>query len=255
MKVSVVSYAFHGLKAEGMMDVFGYLESCKFRYRLDVADIWNGTLGSTEEDYVRKVRRTLDEREMPLVNLCVDRAHLWDPDPAQRERLHQNALAHLRAAEILGARTVRIDMGGRDGAMTQEQFDLVVERYREYARRAGDSGFMVGPENHFGPALVIENMERVYRAVDHPAFGVLLHVGHWEGIEEAEGDRRCAPWTMHTHVDARITAACLEERMRILLDAGYEGYWGVEHHSGKNEYHEVAWQLAEVQRVLARLRA
>jgi sugar phosphate isomerase/epimerase len=255
MKVSVASYAFHGLTADGMMDVFGYLESCKFRYRLDAADIWNGTLGGVEEDHLRKVRRALDDRQMLLVNLCVDGAHLWDPDPDERERLHANALAHLRAAEVLGARTVRIDMGGRTGEMTEEQFDLIVARYREYARRAGDGGYKVGPENHFGPALVIENMERVHRAVDHPAFGILLHIGHWVGGGESECDRRCGPWTMHTHVDARITATCLEERMRMLLDAGYDGYWGVEHHTGKNEYHEVAWQTAEVQRALARLRA
>jgi len=63
-----------------------------------------------------------------------------------------------------------------------------------------------------------------------------------------------APWTMHTHVDARITATCLEEKMRILLDAGYTGYWGVEHHSAKNEYAEVEWQVAEVRRMLTRLR-
>jgi len=42
--------------------------------------------------------------------------------------------------------------------------------------------------------------------------------------------------------------------MRMLLDAGYSGYWGVEHPSAKNEYAEVAYQLAEVRRVLHRMR-
>jgi len=49
---------------------------------------------------------------------------------------------------------------------------------------------------------------------------------------------------MHTHVDARITRTRLEPAMRMLLDAGYSGYWGVEHPSAKNEYAEVASQLA-----------
>jgi hypothetical protein len=40
--------------------------------------------------------------------------------------------------------------------------------------------------------------------------------------------------------------------MKVLLDAGYQGYWGVEHHSGKNEYAEVNWQVACVGRALAR---
>ena len=245
MKVSIASYAFHGLLAEGKMDVFGYLESCRHRYGLQAADIWNGFLKSTDEDYLKKVRQALDERDMVLVNLCVDGAHLWDPDPQVREKLYQNALAHLRAGEILGAKTVRIDMGGKSSEMTGEQFDHIVKRYREYCRRAGDNGYRVGPENHFGPALVLENMERVCKAVDHPAYGVLLHLTHWVQGEVDKGDRLCAPWTMHTHVQLGFTNEQLKEKMRMLLAAGYQGHWGVEHHSGKSEYIEVAHQVAQ----------
>jgi sugar phosphate isomerase/epimerase len=61
-----------------------------------------------------------------------------------------------------------------------------------------------------------------------------------------------APHTIHTHVDARIVGTCLEDKMKILLDAGYQGYWGVEHHSAWNEYSEVASQLATVRRQLIR---
>ncbi|MHB9131946.1 MAG: sugar phosphate isomerase/epimerase family protein [Armatimonadota bacterium] len=257
MNVSIASYAFHGLRGQGKMDIFGYLESMKYRYRLDAADIWNGTLGSTDGDHLRKVREALDEREMTLANLCVDGAHLWDPDPDTREQLHQNALAHLRAGVVLGAKTVRIDMGGQGNEMSNEQFDLTVSRYREYCNFAADHGFKVGPETHWGPSLTPAVQEKVYRAVDHPAYGILLHIGHWEGGPEAEeaGDRMAASWAMHTHVDARITAGCLAEKMALLRDAGYQGYWGIEHHSGANEYAEVAWQLAEVQRVLGRWRS
>jgi hypothetical protein len=40
--------------------------------------------------------------------------------------------------------------------------------------------------------------------------------------------------------------------MRLLLDAGYAGCWGVEHHSAQNEYAEIAVQIATVRRALAR---
>ena len=254
MKISVASYAFHGLLAEGKIDVFGYLETVKHRYRVDVADIWNGMLASTDEGYLVKVREAMDEKEMTLVNLCVDGAHLWDPDPEKRQQLYETAQAYLRAAVILGAKTVRIDMGGHDREMSNEMFDYVVTRYKEYADFAADHGFRVGPESHWGTELYPENMHKVRSAVNSPAFGILLHIGHWEGVEPAEGDRLAAPWTMHTHVPANIVVTCLEDRMKILLDAGYEGYWGVEHHSGKNEYAEVEWQLAGVRRALSRFR-
>ena len=40
MQISVASYAFHGLLKRGQMDLFGYLESCRYRYHLASADIW-----------------------------------------------------------------------------------------------------------------------------------------------------------------------------------------------------------------------
>ena len=254
MKISIISYAFYGLHNAGKMDVFGYLESVKYRYGLDAADLWNGTLASTDPDYLKKVKDALDERELSLACLAVDGAHIWEPDPDARERNYQNALAHLRAAEILGAKTVRIDMGGRSSDMTEEQFDWVVRRYREYARRAHDNGYKVGPETHFGPSLVPENMKRVYEAVASPAYGILLHIGHWVDGKVEEGDRLVAPWTIHTHVAWNIVTTCLAAKMAMLRDAGYQGYWGVEHHTGQNEYTEVAVQVAMVRDVLDRWR-
>lgn len=250
MKISIASYAFHGLRAEGMMDAFGYLETCKYRYGLDAADFWNGIIGTTDDTYIRKVRQAMDDREMICANYHADGCHVWEDDPGARERNYQSALEHLRVAVTLGAKTVRIDAGGKGQVWTNEQFDLIVKRFKEYCAFAANHGFRVGPESHWGPELVPDNMEKLAKTVNHPAFGILMHIGHWENAPEEEGDRRLARWAVHTHVDARITRTRLEPAIRLLLDAGYQGYWGVEHHSAKNEYYEVAWQLAEVQRAL-----
>ena len=255
MNISIASYAFHVLVGQGAMDIYGYLESCKYRYHLQSADIWNGMLSSTDEDYLSKVKEALDERELELANLCVDQAHIWEDDPEARERNHQNALAHLRAAEVLGARTVRIDAGSRAPDWSDEQFEHIVARYREYARRAGDNGYRVGPENHWGPELVPANMQRLVEAVDSPAFGVLLHVGHWEGGDPDVADEAIAPHVMHTHLVWDVTEGPLEAKMAMLRDAGYDGYWGLEYQSGGDEYSQVGVQVARVRDVLARWRA
>ncbi len=262
MKVSILSYSFRGLLQEGKMDVFGYLESVKYRYGLDAADIWNGFLVSTEEDYLRKVKDALDGRELVLADLCVDGAHLWEPDPDGRERNYQNALAHLRAAEILGARFVRIDAGGGMDAeaWTDEEFDYIVKRYKEYAQRAYDNGYKVGAENHWGPEGIWANLKKLVEAVDHPAFGVSCHVGGWRGADAEEADRLVAPWVMHTHLAwpplgwGIADETCLAEKMAILRDAGYEGYYSTEHHAGENEYTGVAIQVAKVRDILDRWR-
>jgi sugar phosphate isomerase/epimerase len=237
-----------------MQDIFGFLETCKHRYHVDAVDIWNGTLDRrTDEEFIRKVRAALDEREMVVASYAVDRAYVWDDEPDVRQTNYVRATESLKAAEILGAKTVRIDMSKGDPSMPPEHFDLIVKRFREWAKRANDNGYKIGPETHFGPALIPENMSKLYHAVDNPAFGFLLHVGHWVDGREEEGDKMLAPWTVHTHFDAKTTHTCLEKKMRLLLDAGYTGYWGVEHHTGVNEYAEVECQLAEVRRTLKKI--
>jgi len=246
MKIAIASYAFHGLHAQGQIDLFGYMESCKYRYQLASADIWNGMFLSTEDDYLKKVKGALDERGLELANLCVDGAHIWEDDPDLREKNYQNALAYLHAAEVLGARTIRIDAGVREPMFTNQQFDWIVQRYQEYARRAADNGYRVGPENHWGAEVNPSNMVQICEAVDRPAFGILLH------FRGNEGDALMAPWAMHTHISMEVTTTCLEDSMAMLRAAGYQGYWSVEHHSAKNEYSEVAIQVARVRDQLSR---
>lgn len=258
MQISIASYSFHGLRGAGMMDGFGYLESCKYRYGLDAADFWNGILGPDElvldPAYQKKLVEALHEREMTVANYHIDGCHIWEDDAAVREQHYQMALKHLQVARVIGAKTVRIDAGGKGQVWSAEQFDLIAKRMKEYVVIGAEFGCRVGPESHWGPELVPDNMERLAKSVNHPAFGILMHIGHWEGVPAEEGDKRLAKYAAHTHVDANVTRTRLESAMRLLLAAGYQGYWGVEHHSAKNEYAEVAYQVAEVRRVLEKIR-
>ena len=151
MTVSIASYSFHGLLNQGKIDVFGYLESVRYRYHLNTADIWNGMFPNVEMEFLQKLKEGLETREMTLENLCVDGPHIWENDPAVREEHYQQALAYLKAAKFLDAKTIRMDAGGEGDTFTNEQFDLIVKRYKEYAQIAYDHGFKVGPENHWGP--------------------------------------------------------------------------------------------------------
>ncbi len=250
MNIGVISYAFHKLMRDGKIDIFGYLESCKYRYGLQTADIWNGMLASMDEDYLAKVKEGLEERELTLVNLAVDGAHIWEDDPNLREQHYQRALAHLKAGEMLGARTVRIDTGSRAERWTNQEFDAIVQRYREYAARAYDNGYKVGPENHMGPSKVSARLKELCEAVASPAFGVLLHFRRWTEEDVDKADELIAPWTIHTHVPITI-ADCLEAKMALVRDTGYRGCWSVEH---VGSYSAVGVMLARVREVLDKWR-
>jgi len=259
-KISIAGYSFHGALAAGTMDVFGYLETCRYRYHLDTADLWCGVLGNDPElylqpEFLRQVRDAMDERGLTLVNYHADGCHVWDDDPAVRESHASLAKRHLAAAEYLGAATVRIDTGGVDRNWTAEQFDLIASTFKTWARRAHDSGYAIGPETHWGATNYPDNMLALAAAVDSPGYGILLHLGKDTTGSPDDYDRQLAPLAIHTHIDARTTYNRIDDALAILYEAGYTGCLGVEHHSAANELIEVEAQLAFVRRSAHNLKA
>ncbi len=184
---AVMSYSFHGLRNIGAMNLFGYLETVRYRYNLNTADIWNGFLESYEDAYLQLVREHIEERGLTVVNLCCDGAHLWDDDPTVRAECEKMAWDCIRAGRILGAKTIRIDVGSRSDEITPEQMDYVAAKYGEYCAAAAEFGARLGPENHWGGSTHYPSMEALFARVKAPNFGLLLHLGNWRGTE-AEQD-------------------------------------------------------------------
>jgi sugar phosphate isomerase/epimerase len=196
----------------------------------------------------------MDERDLICVNYHADGCHPWDDDPEVRARHAALAERHLRAAEILGAQTVRIDTGGTERHWTAEQFDFIAEAFRAFARRAGEQGYKIGPETHWGATNYPDNMLALYEAVGSPHYGILLHMGKDTWTSRDDYDRALAPIAIHTHLDAKTCMERASEALTILMEAGYAGALGVEHHSGKNELAEVEAQIGMVRRAISHLR-
>jgi len=260
MNISIASFSFHGALANGTMDVFGYLEACRYRYHLGTADIWNGLLGSDVEvqldpERLGKVRRAMDERDLVCVNYHADGCHPWEDDAEARARHRELAYRHLKAAEILGARTVRIDTGGRERHWTNEEFDFICGAFREFAEYAGNAGFTIGPETHWGATNYPDNMLKLHAAVASPHYGILLHMGKDTSTSPSDYDRALAPIAIHTHIDQKTCYERLDDALAILLESGYKGALGIEHHTGKNELAEVEAQVGLLRRAVSHARS
>lgn len=248
---SIAGWSFHAMKEAGTMDIFGYLEIIKSRYHVDNADIWTGFLPNADEDFIKKIRSEMDRRELGLSNLCVDYGNPWMETADEREFNRQKMLNYIKAAKILGAKTIRVDFGGNTGeTMSDEAFEYIVARYKEYCAICYDIGIKIGPENHIGFDRDIGNLLKVWKAVDHPAYGHLLHLGNSSNF--MEDMKLLMPIVMHTHVAAN-SLPFAKEVIRRLAANGYPGTISVEHHSANLELERVEWQLASVREICAEL--
>jgi len=266
LPLSCLSYSFHGLVREGMMDIFHYFETCRYRFGLDAADLWNGMFTSIDDAYINKVHRALEERQLVVPNIAADGCHLIsspsEDTPEDRARLRNLQDTYLKICKKLGVGFLRLDAGPMPGGSVSnnirdpwkpEDFDYLVKRYRELAQYAYDNGFKVGAENHMGHEKYLPNMEKLIKAVDHPGFGICVHFGGWTGTPEENdaADRAVVKHICHTHFPwDTCESPKLLEKMTLLRDAGYKGYYSAEHHSAQNEYNLTGVQLNKIKAVL-----
>lgn len=252
--ISIASYSFHGMLGEQRTNVFTYLEDIKFRYNVDYADIWTGFLPNLDEDFLKKIRESMNDKGITLANLCVDGPHIWVDDKVEREQHYKGAHEYMKAAITLGAKTVRIDMGSMEEDIPNEKFDYIAKVYSELAKIALDNGMRVGTENHWGSSRYPKNLERLYNAVNSKGYGHLFHFGNFVDGQKEDGLATVLKMAMHTHVPAD-SMKFAKEYIRQLVNAGYAGTFSIEHHSSKHEYERVGWQLATVRGLIAELEA
>ncbi|MCL2461595.1 MAG: sugar phosphate isomerase/epimerase [Defluviitaleaceae bacterium] len=253
--VSIASYSFHKLLENKMIDIYGYLESLRYRYNLLDADIWNGYLLDMEKEDFKKIRAAMDERGLTLASLCCDWCNIWCADPDEGAKCDANAEKFMDAAEILGARTVRMDVGVPADDITGEQYEAVRDKYAAYAKRGAKAGFVIGPENHWGASRRMSLQKRLYKDINSPNYGMLLHLGNWnleDGQSLAGNDAEAAAMAVHTHV-AYEMAQTADSWLANVLAAGYKGALSVEHHKEIAEYRGTQAQLGALQYAISKL--
>lgn len=253
MKLAVASYSLHQMVYAGKLDVFNYINVLKHDFRVDYADIWSGMLPNLDEAFIQKIREELDRNNMKLANLCVDGPYVWCDDPEERAQHKQQMLEYIRAAKQLGAESVRIDFGGKDGEpMSQEAYEYIVATFQEYCQLCGEFGCKIGPENHWGWDRVPEYLEKVKNGVNSPWYGHLYHIGNF-ACDGEKGEELCISYAMHTHIHASSIRDNAKDVVRRLMKKGYTGAYSVEHHSGELEMERTHWQLASLREIIAEI--
>lgn len=259
MNICIGGFSFHNTMVEGRMDTFSYLEASKYRYRLQAVDLWNGSFPGIrenifslpDESFVEKLRLAIIEREMQVINFAVDGAHIWDADADKRAMLYRNAETYMHIAHRLGAHSIRLDTGDHQSEPeSEEQFAYTVEKFTALSHLAGELGLIVGPENHMGSSKNPHYLRRIAQTINHPSFGILLHMDRW-AVDAENGDKLVAPYVYHTHFDGKTVGTERGlELAKMLLEEGYEGYWGIEYNAPKQQYIEMEWAIASVKRML-----
>ena len=170
IEYSICSFSFHRLLAAGKQDMFQYIEDCR-ALGCAYLDPWNAhlsiesdganvlhagsnpnaaRLSAVDEDYLVRVKKAAEQAGIPFGCIAVDGAHIYDADPAVRQKNREKAYRWLDIAATLGARQVRIDCGG-PADMPDDVFAIIKEGYRDLIGRARAKGLQVADRESLGP--------------------------------------------------------------------------------------------------------
>ncbi|MBV7336244.1 sugar phosphate isomerase/epimerase [Chloroflexi bacterium TSY] len=237
MQYSICSYSFRRDFEAGTMDIDGYIHWNK-ENGFTQLDPWMKHLeegyavGLAADTFLSKVKKSAASVDLPFGCIAVDGAHIYEPTAESRAANRQVAYRWIDIAGALGAPQVRIDAGGREQTL-DEIFDIVVEGYQDIIDYAQDKNVEVIIENHWGPTKHPDHLVPVLEAVD--GLGLLFDTNNWEEGTQEYAWEKCAKYARLTHIktfefdeNGNEPSVNIPKAMKILLDAGYDGAWGIE---------------------------
>ena len=262
MKISVSSYSFQqyiGACKMTQLDCVAKAKEMGFD-AIEFIDIAGAPDFEAQKAYAQQIRAEADRVGIPI-NAYTIGASLYqgsaEKDQAEVERLKKQ----LEIAKILGAKVMRHDCCYKlEKTGKARSFDLMLPTIAANARavteHAETLGIQTCTENHGYIAQDSDRVERLFNAVAHDNFGLLVDIGNFLCADEnpAIAVSRVAPYAVHVHAKDMLvrskpfgqrsfpTRACnylmgtvvgegdvpVEQCLRILKQAGYDGYVSIE---------------------------
>ena len=194
-----------------------------------------------DQEYLADLKSRCDgEGVVSLLIMCDAEGDIGAPDTAVRAQTVENHHKWVEAAAFLGCRSVRVNAAS--AGSFEEQQELAADGLRQLCEYADGHGVDVLVENHGGISSNGQWLAGTLAMVDHPRIGSLPDFGNFRVSEEPEewydryqGVTELMPYARAVSAKSydfdeagNETTIDYEQMMRIVLDAGYRGWVGIE---------------------------
>jgi L-ribulose-5-phosphate 3-epimerase len=237
----------------GELDHLDFARTARERFGIDAVEYVNTFFKDKARDaaYLREMRKRADDLGVrSLLIMCDGEGDIGDPDADARARTVENHRRWIEAAAALGCHSIRVNAASR--GTREQQRDLAADGLRRLAELGDAHAVNVIVENHGGLSSDGSWLAEVMRQVAHPRCGTLPDFGNfcsdwsraddpaawydrYKGVAEMMPFAKAVSAKSH-EFDERGDEARTDYRrmMRIVVDAGYRGYVGVEYEGDKH---------------------
>jgi sugar phosphate isomerase/epimerase len=196
--------------------------------------------------------------------MCDGEGMMGHSDRAVRMKAAANHRKWVDFAAELGCHSIRTNMYPDKNPTTPGEIDAFLrycaESFTNLCEYARPLNLNVIVENHGGISSNPEVVVRLMKAVDLPNFGVLPDFGNFPtGIDRYEAVRKLMPYARGVsfkcydfNSDDRETTIDMDRMMKIVLEAGYHNWVGIEFEGNRlTEFEGVQAAKSFLDRLLA----
>ncbi len=290
MKISVSSYSFSQYIKAGKLTQLSAIAAAK-ELGLEAIEFTNLTPpeGVSAREYAVMLKNEAERLGMTINAYTIGAQLFWatpEEEAAEIERLK----GEVEIAALLGAKVMRHDVCSKfvatdDGRSFDRMLPTIAKNARIITEYAEARGIRTCSENHGYIAQDSDRVERLFNAVHHKNYGLLVDMGNFACADEdsAMAVSRVAPYAVHAHAkdfykrsfsegpaDGYFsTRACnylrgaaigegdipVKQCMAILKRAGYDGYLSIEYEGKEDCIEGISKGFENLKRYLAELEA
>lgn len=246
-RISLAQWSLHRALESGDIDHLDIAKIARDDFALDAVEYVNVFFFERARDqgYLRQMKSRADDVGVrSLLIMCDREGDLGHPETSRREEAVSNHHKWAEAASFLECHSIRVNARSDPTLDFAEQQELAADGLRRLCELADPYGVDVLVENHGGSSSNGAWLAGVMERVDHPRVGTLPDFGNfrvraepeevwydrYRGVEELMPYARAVSAKSH-EFDAAGNEMRTDFRrmMRIVLEAGYRGYVGIEY--------------------------
>ena len=245
-KISLAEWSLHRTLQSGKIDHLDFCKVAKNDFGLDAVEYVNSFFFDKAQDqsYLKEMKQRADDLGVKsLLIMCDNEGSLGNPDPIARTKAVENHYKWIDAGKYLGCHSIRVN--AQSEGEYDEQMKLAADGLSRLTEYGANNNINVIVENHGGLSSNGKWLATVMEKVDHPRVGTLPDFGNfriqdeewydrYKGVEELMPYAKAVSAKSHdfdSHGNEINTD--YYKMMNIVLDAGYNGYVGIEYEGSK----------------------
>ncbi len=195
---------------------------------------------ANDENYLAQMKQRADDHGVKsLLIMCDREGKIGDPNTAKRNQTVDNHRKWIDAAKFLGCHSIRVNAGS--AGTWEEQVKLASDGLSQLTAIGAEHDINVIVENHGGLSSNADWLSEVITAVNHDRCGTLPDFGNFkinekESYDSYKGIAKLMRWAKGVSVkdvvwsDDSVQSPLDYDRMlKIVVEAGFNGYCGIEH--------------------------